>query len=488
MRWIMRLKLKYLLLIIVLAFVSLLTVLQLLHGGEDQVEFLDAGEGHGEGEEHGGGSNHIPDYILEEEALPPADTLEELDNGNWHDFAVDRVRRPVIGAKEQAEKEDLPFIVWWTPFTGETGRIKKCFVGDCYFSQDRELMTHPKTKAFLFYGTDFSVKDLPLPKKRHHEWGLTHEESPKNNAIFYHEEGMNVFNHTCTFKQQSSYPISTQYIRSMKYLLKPLTYTTAEREEFKRSEGLAAVAYVQSGCNPPSDRDAYVKELMKYIKIDSYGKCLHNKDLPKVLLDPLTMFDKAYLKFFEKYKFIISFENARCNDYMTEKIFRTIHMGSVPIYLGASNLREWLPDPKSVIMVEDFKSPKDLAEHIKYLDENSSEYEKLLEYKTKGNDNKKLEKVLEERQWGVDTGRKMNMVTGFECHVCDQIHRNRNRQKAGEPILQYRATLEHYGCPKPTQFPFPDVPGSQDWERKNWLWDYDGGKEQAIKMKRKMGS
>ena len=57
----------------------------------------------------------------------------------------------------------------------------------------------------------------------------------------------------------------------MIYLLKPLTYTLAEREEFKKSEGLAAVAYVQSGCNPPSDRDAYVQELMKYIKIDSYG-------------------------------------------------------------------------------------------------------------------------------------------------------------------------------------------------------------------------
>lgn len=45
-------------------------------------------------------------------------------------------------------------------------------------------------------------------------------------------------------------------------------------------EGLAPVVYVQSSCDAPSDRDSYVTELMKFIKIDSYGKCLNNKQLP----------------------------------------------------------------------------------------------------------------------------------------------------------------------------------------------------------------
>ena len=31
----------------------------------------------------------------------------------------------------------------------------------------------------------------------------------------------------------------------------------------------------------PSDRDIYVKALMEHIKVDSYGSCLHNKDLPE---------------------------------------------------------------------------------------------------------------------------------------------------------------------------------------------------------------
>ena len=44
-------------------------------------------------------------------------------------------------------------------------------------------------------------------------------------------------------------------------------------------EGLAPVAYVQSGCDTPSQRDEWVKEFMKYVKVDSYGECLNNKQL-----------------------------------------------------------------------------------------------------------------------------------------------------------------------------------------------------------------
>ena len=63
-----------------------------------------------------------------------------------------------------------------------------------------------------------------------------------------------------------------------------------------------------------------------------------------------------------------------------------MHMGVVPVYLGASNLREWLPDPSSVIMVDDFDSPESLAKHIEYLDANPSEYDKLLKYKSNPTD------------------------------------------------------------------------------------------------------
>ena len=79
-----------------------------------------------------------------------------------------------------------------------------------------------------------------------------------------------------------------------------------ERAEWRR-RGYAPLLYLQSHCDVPADRDRYVRELMRYIpvgeglaeregeggawctlltavlylsQVDSYGKCLQNRELP----------------------------------------------------------------------------------------------------------------------------------------------------------------------------------------------------------------
>ena len=59
-----------------------------------------------------------------------------------------------------------------------------------------------------------------------------------------------------------------------------------KKNEYIVKENLSLVAYVQSSCDTPSGRDEYVSELMKHIKVDSYGHCLHNTDLPSSLRNP----------------------------------------------------------------------------------------------------------------------------------------------------------------------------------------------------------
>ena len=65
--------------------------------------------------------------------------------------------------------------------------------------------------------------------------------------------------------------------------------------EFRyRDEGLAAAVYLQSHCDVPSDRDRYVKKLMKNVSVDSYGGCLHNIDFDDLsLMDSSKMNDEA---------------------------------------------------------------------------------------------------------------------------------------------------------------------------------------------------
>lgn len=120
-----------------------------------------------------------------------------------------------------------------------------------------------------------------------------------------------------------------------------IRYYLPVEEKNKLLKDIAPVLYIQSDCDTPIKRDFYVKELMKYIKIDSYGSCLHNKAFPDELskIYSLDLFNEKLLQLIGKYKFVIAFENAACEDYITEKLWRPLITGTVPIYLGSPSVK-----------------------------------------------------------------------------------------------------------------------------------------------------
>ena len=304
----------------------------------------------------------------------------------------------------------------------------------------------------------------------HHEWALFHEESPKNNPILFHEDVIVLFNHTGTFRRHSDYPLVTQSLESIEVLEQKPWYTLEEKNSDKDR---ASVVYVQSACNAPSDRDTYVQELMKYIKVDSLGKCLNNKELPEEYKDSLTFSTKGFYKIIGKYKFTLAFENAICDDYITEKLWRPLEVGSVPIYRGSPSVLDWMPNNHSVIIVDNFPSPKDLAEYIKKLDADDASYLKYLDFKQKdGVTNPRLLKHMKERKWNM-VGEESTFITEFECLICDRIYNNLETQKLGLPIINHVANQNHYGCPRPVQFNFPKVKGSEQFERDFWQKEFD---------------
>jgi hypothetical protein len=44
-----------------------------------------------------------------------------------------------------------------------------------------------------------------------------------------------------------------------------------------------------------------------------------------------------------RYKFCLCFENMRMNGYITEKIFDCLYAGTIPLYLGAPDISEYVP-------------------------------------------------------------------------------------------------------------------------------------------------
>ena len=231
----------------------------------------------------------------------------------------------------------------------------------------------------------------------------------------------------------------------------------------QQEEGLGVAVYVQRDCNPPSDRDSYVKELMKYLPIDSYGPCLNNKQIPKNIDGFAKLSSHSYYQFLGKYKFQIAFENSLCRDYMTEKVFRPLYIGSVPVYFGSDAAQDFMPTNHSIIMVEDFESPKHLAQYLLELNKNDALYDEYLRHKkTKKIENHKLKEILKRQPWKLPhINHKYNfgsfMFSGFSCYVCDSVHERNNQlsehlnDKKQQIMKPKIAHFSHMGCPIPVR-------------------------------------
>ncbi|KAK2580866.1 hypothetical protein KPH14_005940 [Odynerus spinipes] len=346
------------------------------------------------------------------------------------------------------EDPDIPVILWWTPF-GSDGLTKTCGYNQCYFTYNRTFEHTSHLKAILFYGSNFQINDLPNWRSAYVQWGLIHEESPRNNPIFVHDKALNLFNYSSTFSRFSDVPLYSIDLPNIEELLGNKYFIpTKEKTALIQSQNLAPVLYIQSDCNTASNRDLYVLELMKYIKIDSYGTCINNANLDKRLkndyLDRLN--SNEFLSFVARYKFTLAFENAICNDYITEKLWRPLLVGSVPIYYGSPSFKDWLPNNKSAISVLDFLEPKDLANYLLDLLKNDTEYEQYLVHKIGKQQerltNKRLSDVLRKRSVK-ESHNFGNYVEDFECFICEKVQNTQTKEEISI------VSKKHYDCPLP---------------------------------------
>ena len=149
----------------------------------------------------------------------------------------------------------------------------------------------------------------------------------------------------------------------MFFLNKNLTYKIQLKVKF--------AAAIISRC--AADRSELVTKLREYIQVDVYGKCgeLSCPDDNKTDCN-------AHIA--AQYKFFFAFENSLCSEYITEKFFRTLNYDIVPVVLGLGDYSKYVPK-SGYINVLDYKSPKELADYLIYLDKNPSEYNKYFAWR-----------------------------------------------------------------------------------------------------------
>jgi hypothetical protein len=134
-------------------------------------------------------------------------------------------------------------------------------------------------------------------------------------------------------------------------------------------KAIKGASFLANNCQSMSNREKLVEELFKTkLRVDSLSSCHHNADPPPgVDTENKTQVMQSYL-------FHLAFENQREDDYITEKLWGSLNSGTLPVYLGAPNIKEHVP-PNSVIFVDDFETPAALADYLIKLARNKQLYE-----------------------------------------------------------------------------------------------------------------
>jgi len=214
-------------------------------------------------------------------------------------------------------------------------------------------------------------------------------------------------------------PLTNEQYRAMKYEV-VRKFTTAIPEKTDD----APVMFMASNptkCHQNCDKNnrmGYVEALMKHTKVDSYGLVLHNKDSVNVGGETLTMSGRKHgnwerpvvIKILSAYKFYLAFENSNCEDYLTEKFWRPLLAGSVPIVMGGCDYSKFAPSKDSYLHVKDFKSAEELAEYVNKADKEPELYKKHLAWRT-----------MRPEQWSAG----FQQVLGApkpECELCKLLH------------------------------------------------------------------
>ncbi|EFX63532.1 hypothetical protein DAPPUDRAFT_67044, partial [Daphnia pulex] len=206
----------------------------------------------------------------------------------------------------------------------------------------------------------------------------------------------NYFNWTMTYRMDSDVRFLYGRIRPKPSAPKTMEETEVRMKESTRQLMLnkrkitrrkkkekKLVAAMISHCTTDGQREQYVKQLKKHVKVDVFGWCDDDGLGSGLRCDThelLTSTPECYNMLDSNYKFYLSFENAICQDYVTEKFFHIMSLRDiVPVVYGGADYAQLAPG-HSYIDALQFE-PKQLAAYLEMLAANETLYNEYLWWK-----------------------------------------------------------------------------------------------------------
>ena len=198
-------------------------------------------------------------------------------------------------------------------------------------------------------------------------------ESPAHETIPTFLDGN--FSLSCTYHRRSDIPCLYGSYRTYQHV-KDNEHTYFNYSDILKLLNIKEklVLWMYSNCKPRF-RQAFANLLLKKgVNIDIYGHCTKK--------DPCNRDPKCLISLYKKYKFYLSFENSYCYDYITEKAWKSLMYGMVPVVDGAPmESYSYLLPPNSYLHVDNFSNVQELSEYIQYLHRNNDAYLKYHEWR-----------------------------------------------------------------------------------------------------------
>ncbi len=250
---------------------------------------------------------------------------------------------------------------------------------ECSFTTDlREL---PSADAVVFHIPTTPIP-IPIDKVDGQRWIAWSFESEANYPQLTDAAFMEQFDLTMTYRRDADVVVA--YCGPEDWLPFSPPPQPASREP-------VPAVYFASNLRDRSGRTAYVRELMRHMPVDSYGRALNNR----ALIDDRGAETK--LTTISRYRFTLAFENSIAPGYVTEKFYEPLLVGSVPVYLGAPDIAEHSPAADCYIDVGDFADPSALAEYLLALSADETRYARYFEWHRRELDRRFLTLVEEQR-------------------------------------------------------------------------------------------
>ncbi|EYB88013.1 hypothetical protein Y032_0253g254 [Ancylostoma ceylanicum] len=329
-------------------------------------------------------------------------------------------------------------ILMWTTVFGEA---KSVDLSDCKGFSDRCIVTSNKSLVSVADAVVFHAQDIPnapLPeadlRRPHQRYVFLSMETPANSGR--HAVPLNFFNWTATYLLSSDviFKYGPFYLSAKEAELKGFKFVDFHIDESALVKKKSGIFGLVSNCKTLSKRELALKELSRYINVTIGGKCAMNKY--DVDLCPV---GKSCSELYGQYPFYLAVENSVCKDYITEKYWDRTSIPSIPIVMRRKIYESSNMPPHSFIAMDDYSSPREMAEHLLRLESDKKAYAEYFAWR-KGS-------------WTVAPWNAPGYRNGF-CRLCERLWEEDPQSKVrGEYCIMHLSSLISNPFSKFTKLP-----------------------------------